>query len=163
MMVIRSTLIISCLLLSPVTSITPAGSWNHKERATWLATQRYLDTAYSLNSPEYRSPYPYDIALSSSEVESAWNYAKQPSTGPVYKNVYQGSPGSVYVLTKIPGDHPLFSSRNFDTDGVSKNAFLFWKVKKNRHKLLGVEIRAVGAPTEPLYTMEEVLREHRML
>ncbi|KIS66194.1 uncharacterized protein UMAG_05930 [Mycosarcoma maydis] len=158
--------LLALVLVQSALAIDQSG-WNNKERAVWSAAQRHLDTAYLMMDRRFRSPYVFNAPVSREEIEDAWVYAGRDHAGPIYKGYHVDSRKSVYVLTKLPSSHQLVDKWGLNEDGIDKDAFLFWKVKKDggriAHKLLGVEVMASGAVTGQRYRLHDILSEAHSL
>lgn len=134
--------------------------WNPKERGAWLVAKDYIETGYQGHSSRFRQPLVDYIPFESGDAKEAWKYAENAHAGPIHTVHHRGSAKSIYVLTRIPNGARLAQKWRLDADGVSKDAFLFWKVKSGQApKLLGGEAWAAGAPFYQQNTVSDIWRE----
>ncbi|SPO27274.1 uncharacterized protein UTRI_10391 [Ustilago trichophora] len=157
------TIVIWVALSVPLTQAIDQSGWNSKEQGVWLSAKDFLEKAYSGHSANYNHGYDMHVPFTQNDAERAWEYAKDRS-GPIFWTNHQDSRRSTYIMTKLPDSHPLVTDVwKLNADKVPKTAYLFWKVKKQlsgriSHELLGVDVWSVGAPTNPQYTIEEVIQ-----
>ncbi|TKY86274.1 hypothetical protein EX895_005099 [Sporisorium graminicola] len=160
-MKIRSLAVLAILLPAAASALTVFKDLSEHAQASWSGANDFLDLAYSGHNRDHRHVYDHTASITKQQGQSAWELAKQPGTEAIYMIKPRKSKDSVYVVTKVPGTHPLASGWDLTTDNPSKDAFLFWRVKKTTPELLGYEVRAVGAAFPHRYSIEQIFARAR--
>ena len=149
------------LMVSAVFAIDQS-RWDKKATAVWVSAKNRLDEAHLVNHPTQR--YQSDLQVPEEDIQEAWQYARQRHAEPIFKATYAGDRKAVYLLTKIPSASNLAHKWNLNGMGsntLAKDAYLFWKLKKNSEpKLLGAEVWNVGGLAPVRYPIENIMREH---
>ncbi|CCF52360.1 hypothetical protein NDA11_007265 [Ustilago hordei] len=122
-------------------SMVSAGKLKKHQSRAWFAAKDYLETAHGLLETKFRTPTDFEIPKE--DIKKAWEHAYSQDKGSLYMNQVENHPKTIYTLTKIPQSSEL--GRKWGLDNLSKNAYLFWEIKKNKeHKFLAAQTWSVG-------------------
>lgn len=129
----------ACVFLSLAHSIDPT-KFDIPQRGSWLAANSFIEDAHQYNSQGFRKAYPIHIELRPEDAESAWDLAQQPRHGPLSTFRSEDSKARAWAITRIPFGHEIIAPYRLG----EKQAYLFWEVERNSHKLLGMELWPPG-------------------
>ncbi len=129
----------ACVFLPLAHSIDPTSS-THLSEVVASRKLLYRGLAHRYNSQGYRNAYPDHLELNSEDAERAWNLAQQPGHGPLNTFGSRETKARAWALTRIPFGHEVIAPYRIG----EKQAYLFWEVEHNSHKLLGMELWPPG-------------------